>query len=221
MFMVGSGDERKDHKAAQDRNRLREAENLTRQVDRELDARHEPRTAILDIPDIPNSLRGVWGVIESEVDEQDKLAALRLWCSGEGLQDAADAHRVHRKALWKLIQQYGLAKLRYTTESLMGLHKITAHLALETIVTRMLENPEEFKTKDLAVLAGISSDKLGSYEGWARSGARGGEDYASDLSKWGADLMKKVEPGGKVKLELTVEREPDAIDVTAVPVETG
>jgi hypothetical protein len=199
----------------------RKIDDLTRKANEAVAARGESRTELTTAPDLPKSFEGVWHIIASEVDDAEKLRALRLWASGEGIRDVENATGVKARALWLLIQRYGLAKLRYTTESLMALHKIAAHIALETIVARMLENPDDFKSKDLGVVAGISSDKLGSYEGWARGGARAGEDYASDLSKWGKNLMQSVEPGGKVKLELTVERQTDAIDVTSVPVETG
>ena len=195
-----------------DSERIQAMEKMARDIDK-----RRPREPTETLPAVPKTYTKAWEIIQSDITQEDKLKALRLWMAGDTMGDAAKESGIHRRDLWNLIQRFGLTKVRYTTESLMGMHKIAAHLALELIITRMAECPEEFKTKDLAVVAGISSDKLGAYEGWSRGGMKPGDDYGTGLKLFGDELAKSLERGGTVKMELTVKKENEPIDVTPIP----
>jgi hypothetical protein len=94
------------------------------------------------------------------------------------------------------------------SERLVAGYKRIAHLSNQEIERRLEEAPWDVSIKDLAVVAGIASDKIAKYERWGL-----GEKEDNGVDRFG-ELMERVLAVGGATISLSVEPHHEAIDVT-------
>lgn len=111
---------------------------------------------------------------------------------------AAQGYADHRET-YRWAKRAGLLEV-HSTQLVAGFRRV-AELSSAEIERRLVEEPEQITTKDLAVIAGISADKIAKAERWGSDGGRN-EDQPN---RWLGALSAVLERGGAT---LTVSIEP-------------
>jgi hypothetical protein len=94
-------------------------------------------------------------------------AALHKAACGESYRDAAQSqgYATHSD-VYRMAQRYGIVSA--TSERIVQRCKNVADLSLDELERRLTEAPEQFAPKELAVVAGIATDKLAKRERWGQ-----------------------------------------------------
>jgi hypothetical protein len=127
-------------------------------------------------------------------------AGLRLVAAGTDYRSAAEAVGYRSaKDLHGWAKRAGLLEV-HNRELVAGFRRI-ASLSNQEIERRLEEAPQDVSIKDLAVVAGIASDKIARFERWGS----GPLDDNSNADRWGELLERVLEKGSAT---LTVKIEP-------------
>jgi hypothetical protein len=131
-------------------------------------------------------------------------SALTLVASGMSYREAAAeiGYSDHRD-VYRWAKRAGLLEV-HSRELVAGYRRI-ASLSNQEIERRLEEAPQDVSIKDLAVVAGIASDKIARYERWGS----GSLEDDGNVDRWGQLVGRVLEQGGAtmtVKIEPT-ERE--------------
>jgi len=157
----------------------------------------------------PAALEGAqaaWKAVErSNLGDRMKRALQRV-AGGQGIRESAEAEGYNsHQDLHRYAKRFGLIDVR--TAAIIGTHRNVAKLSGEELERRLIEDPDKIPTPALAVIGGISTDKVIASE---KVEAYDGSSYLSALEKMAA----RVAESG-VSLELTVTVGP------ATPAATG
>jgi hypothetical protein len=134
-------------------------------------------------------------------------AALRLVAAGVDYRRAAEALGYQsQKDLHGWAKRAGLLEIH--SERLVAGYKRIGQLSNQEIERRLEEAPEDVSIKDLAVVAGIASDKIAKYERWGLS-----ERENTGTDRFGA-LVERIMAAGGATVSLSIEPHQQAIDVT-------
>ena len=129
-------------------------------------------------------------------------AGLRLVAAGVDYRRAAEAVGYQsQKDLHGWAKRAGLLEVH--SERLVAGYRRIANLANGEIEKRLEEAPEDVSIKDLAVVAGIASDKIAKYERWGF----GETKESNSADRWGELLGRVLEQGGATAT-MTVKIEP-------------
>ena len=164
-----------------------------------------PETPTTNLPAIAKEAEEAWTQIEkSNLGDRMKSALRRIAC-GESIRGAAEAegYRSHSD-VYKYATQYGIVDVR--TKRLIDGHRRVARLSGEELEQRLTTKPEKISAAQLAVIAGISTDKVLKSEEKAKDD---GASYLSALEK----MAERFAEGGKT-LELRVSLGPTAPGAT-------
>ena len=101
-------------------------------------------------------------------------------------------------------KEYGIGHILAKSDRIIGLHRQVAMEATQATLDKVLDGKENISARDMAVIAGISLDKVAAFEGWKNG--KGGED-----SSFVAELRKIAENGSSVKLSLEVQPPPEGM----------
>lgn len=167
-------------------------------------------TPSADLPAVPKEFEEAWAEIEqSGLGDRMKSALRRIAC-GESIRGAAEAEEYASHVdVYRYAKRFGIVDVR--TRSLIDTHRRIAKLSGEETERRLIEEPDAIKSPALAVVGGISTDKVLAYE---KTETDDGTTYISALEKVAARIAESGE-----SLELRVSVGPttpsaDAIDVT-------
>ena len=163
-----------------------------------------------DLPAIAKEAEEAWKKIEqSNLGDRMKRALRRIAC-GEGIQDSAEAEGYSSHSdVYRYAKRFGIVDVR--TSRLIDKHRHVARLSGEVLERRLTKEPEKISAAQLAVIQGISTDKVLAHE---KNQTDDGASYLSALEK----MAERFAEGGKT-LELRVSLGPTApgaetIDVT-------
>jgi hypothetical protein len=127
-------------------------------------------------------------------------AALRLVAAGTDYRTAAEAVGYRSaKDLHGWAKRAGLLEV-HSRELVAGYRRI-ASLSNQEIERRLEVAPQDVPIKDLAVVAGIASDKIARYERWGA----GAIDDGGNVDRWG-ELANRVLAQGGATLTVKIER---------------
>jgi len=127
--------------------------------------------------------------------------ALRLVADGWTYRDAAKTvGYASQKDLYGWAKRAGLAEIH--TDRLAASLRRVAHPSTQELERRLEEAPEEISTKDLAVVAGITTDKLARYEGL---GAAVDAEAMRARSEQIAEVLERLIQSGGAKVSISVE----------------
>jgi hypothetical protein len=97
--------------------------------------------------------------------------ALRLVACGDSYREAAKAVGFSSHGeVFETAKRFGMTASS-TTRVVQRIQEV-ANLSLAELERRLHEDPEQFPSKDLAVIAGITTDKLAKKERWGAAGER-------------------------------------------------
>ena len=168
-------------------------------------------TPTANLPAVRPELEGAWAKIEaSGLGDRMKSALRRIACS-ESIRGAAEAEGYSSHGdVYRYARRFGIVDVR--TRSLIETHRRVAKLSGEELEGRLVDDPEAVTSPQLAVIAGISTDKVLAHEKTAKDD---GGSYISALEKVAAQI---AESGQTLELRVSVSPNrpgADAIDVTA------
>ncbi len=150
------------------------------------------------IPEIPSDAASAWKKVEEKCTSESLKLGMQLRLGGSMLRDAAARCGMSTSALQRGLHRHGLSDIvrRVVSNALVDNHR---EIALKT-TNMQLENLDsgEVDTK-LAIVGGISTDKVKDYEGWKNR--RGGEENLGDCL---IEIAERIVKGGG-KLDLTIE----------------
>ena len=139
----------------------------------------------------------------SEVDLRVEKA-LRLRAGGKSWSAIGDELNTDSGNLYRACVARGYKSEQKSRRAYFAaLHAEIADEAGRQLLER-LQNGEVLTSKELAVVGGISTDKVRDAEGWSRQ-------EADDGASWLAALAKRLPEGQSVKLEVS---KPRTVDVT-------
>lgn len=149
-----------------------------------------------------------------------KQAAVRWWLAGYSWRESAGlAGYSHHSRLRDVVFKYNLQHYQYRTDRIIRGHRAIADRCQEIMLDRLEDGKAaEVEFRDLTIAAGVSTDKLRDYEGWAKNSNR----ESGVLNAF--EALASAILAGNVTLELKVSSADQAIDVTpgpAVPEGTG
>ena len=126
-------------------------------------------------------------------------SALRLVATGTDYRHAAEAVGYRSpKDLHGWAKRAGLLEVH--SDRLIAGYRRIAHLSNQELERRLEESPEEIGTKDLAVVAGIASDKIAKYERWGSGETKG----PGTIDRW-AELLDRVLGQGGATITMKLE----------------
>ncbi len=150
------------------------------------------------IPEIPPDAESAWKKVEEKCTSEPLKLGMQLRLGGSMLRDAAAGCGMSTSALQRGLHRHGLSDIvrRVVSNALVDNHR---EIALKT-TNKQLENLDsgEVDTK-LAIVGGISTDKVKDYEGWRNR--RGGEENLGDCL---IDIAERVVRSGG-RLDVTIE----------------
>jgi len=154
--------------------------------------------AVEPVGDILPEAAEAWDKICDSKVQPRMLSALRRVCAGATIREAriAEGYASHSE-IAKHCKRFGLLKL--TTRSIIDQHRSIAKLSAEEMERRLHEKPEEIPTNQLAVIGGISTDKVLSHEKQAK------DDGSTYLSALEAMAKRVAESGAELELKVTVK----------------
>jgi hypothetical protein len=168
---------------------------------------------------IPAELqRGLYLVSVSEHAEHIK-AALREVADGVSVTNAAAHHACDAEHLRQLAHRYELA----APKRILRGHTRVAALGIEEIERRLLdpEHVAEMSDQALGVVTGISTDKLLAFEKLKLEREKlKAQTSGHDLNAILGEMTAQLQAGERVKLELTIEKQRDAIEIDITEAET-
>ncbi len=150
------------------------------------------------IPAVPPDAESAWKKVEEKCTSEPLKLGMQLRLGGLTMRDAAVRCGISDRAIRGGLDRYGLSDIarRVASNAVVDNHREIAlkatHMQLEK-----LDNGEV--DKELAVVGGISTDKIRDYEGWKNR--RGGEENLGDCLIEIAERV--VRSGGR--LDLTIE----------------
>jgi hypothetical protein len=128
-------------------------------------------TPAADLPAVAKEAEEAWTQIEqSNLGDRMKGALRRIACGGS-IRGSAEAEGYSSHAdVYRYAKQFGIVDVR--TRAIISTHRAVAKLAGEEMERRLAEDPDGIKTPALAVIGGISTDKvLASYKTKTDDGA--------------------------------------------------
>ena len=140
-----------------------------------------------------------WAAIEDSPKLGSRVkCALRLVAGGLGYRKAAAAVQYSdHSQVYRTSRRFGLAEAN--SDELVGQSRRIAHLSGTAIEDRIVDDPESLGIRDLAVVNGISLDKVARREGWGKE-VEDSPHYASALDQLAEEARK-----GNIKMTLHVE----------------
>ncbi len=150
------------------------------------------------IPEIPPDAESAWKKVEAKCTSEPLKLGMQLRLGGLTMRDAAGRCGISDRAIRGGLDRYGLSDIarRVTSHAVVDNHREIAlkatHMQLENLDSGSVD-------KDLAVVGGISTDKIRDYEGWRNR--RGGEENLGDCL---IEIAERIVKGGG-KLDLTIE----------------
>jgi len=169
-------------------------------------------------PAVPKDvLESSWPAL-AQNESPAKQAAVRWWLAGYSWREAAGlAGYSNHNRLREVVFKYNLQKYQYRTDRIIHGHRVIADRCQEVMMKRLddPESEEAIDFRDLTIAAGVSTDKLRDFEGWAKNLNR----ESGVISAF--EALAAAITNGKVSLELRVTPADQAIDVTPEPVLSG
>ena len=161
----------------------------------------QPETPTADLPAIAKEAEEAWTQIEqSNLGDRMKSALRRIAC-GESIRGAAEAEGYSSHSdVYRYAKQHGIVDVR--TQRVMDGHRHIARLSGEELERRLTTEPEKISPSQLAVISGISTDKVLAHE---KNQTDDGAGYLGALEKVAAQFAES----GKT-LELRVSLGPTA-----------
>ena len=159
---------------------------------------------------IPHEYSEAWArVAASGTEDRMRRALLRIVYGSSCREAAREEGYASHQDVARCARRFGL--LDASKARLLNGARRVAQLSQDELAERLTEGSEDIRAKDLAIIAGISIDKVARAEGWDRSGSEP-TGYLSPLDR----LVDMIREQG-IELQLRVEPTPDRrneIDVT-------
>ena len=136
----------------------------------------------------------------SELPCHDRMkGALALVAQGTPYREAAEAqgYADHRD-VYRWAKRAGRVEVH--SEQLVASFRRISELSSAEIERRLVEEPKTISTKDLAVIAGISADKIAKAERWGSDG-----DDRDDLRPRWLEAVSRILDQGGAALTISVE----------------
>lgn len=166
----------------------------------------------LVLPDIrqapvPKHLAKCWAdMVASRARPSTLRTVYRVVVLDQPWRAAAQEEGVEHKQAWRLARRFGLVGRKDRDLTIRQTQRIV-DLAAEELEERLLQEPGKVGDKELNAVWGTGMDKLARH--WERR--QESPDYVSALDR----LAQQLEGGsGTVTLQLRVERDDTAVDVT-------
>jgi hypothetical protein len=175
----------------------------------------------VELPPIPAEAREAWAYVEANCTGEKILRGMRYVLAGRTYREAEELTGCSRGTIWDGIQRWGLRRHAASTDTIVQRHREVAALALGELLRRLEdgETLDGIPAKELAIISGISSDKVAAKERWV-SGQPGSTDlgdtigrFAAQLAGAGARLQARLtSPDGAVaELEIGPDTPPDGV----------
>ena len=118
------------------------------------------------LPPLPEHCKEAWARLEREMSDCRTRAGLRYVLAGWSYRESAAAVDLRdHGVLIKAIQRHGLVDLAHRTDRITRNHRQVAILATEELVERGAAGKfADDTSRDLAVVAGVSTDKVRDWE---------------------------------------------------------
>ncbi len=168
---------------------------------------HTDETALETLPDLPSDEhQAAWARLCERMTDCPTRAALRYLLAGYTYREAARAGGLKSHgSIVDAVRQHGLSTIIHRTDRLVNNHRRVALIGTEELIRRgEADGFENESARDVAVLTGISSDKVLAFEKQhEESGNQGAEFFRG--------LLDRLEKSG-TKLSITVEPQPDRLN---------
>lgn len=146
---------------------------------------------------------------EEPVDEIESLETDLEPLQFEGLEAPRRRDRT-KITTHQATEKYGAKN----SDHLVKQEKTKAALANREIIRRLMKDPAEFKVSELNFIAGTAVDKVAKKERWERAGGDGGQGWMEQF----VQTFARIQEGGSVSLQLTVEKAPPRqVEARVVP----
>jgi hypothetical protein len=150
-----------------------------------------------DLPAIAKEVEEAWTQIEQSNLGDRMKRALRRVAGGLAIRESAEAEGYSGHAdLYRYAKRFGLVDVR--TKAIINTHRNVAKLAGEEMERRLSEDPDAIKTSALAIIGGISTDKVLVHE---KTETDDGASYISALEKVAAEI---VASGQALKIQVEI-----------------
>jgi hypothetical protein len=160
-------------------------------------ASDETESRVENLPAVAKEAEEAWAKIEQSNLGDRMKRALRRIAGGGSIRGAAEAEGyTSHSDVYRYAKRFGIADER--TRAIINAHRSVAKLAGEEMVKRLTENPDEIKTPALAIIGGISTDKVLAHE---KSQTDDGSSYISALEKVAAEILAS---GKSLELKVSV-----------------
>ena len=171
------------------------------EITSELVVVEETTTEIVEAPEPPPletlELRKAWEDLQGRMGDTSQRKALRYLLGGYTYREAAVAAGYSSWGhLHEAVVKHNLRGVVNATDRLIQSHRQVAILATEQLQQRGAEGFPNTDDRDLAVIAGISSDKVQKFEDKQEAGNQGAEFFKG--------LLESLEASG-TKLSIVVE----------------
>ena len=178
---------------------------------------------LMELPAILPEAEEAWAAVLERGFQPRMQAALQRVAAGESVPDAGRAEGYTSFGeIYRHSKACGLVNVK--TEHIVELHRDVASMALETLRDLLLHGKTKASAAQLAVIAGISTDKPLKYEERSKGD---GTSYMGALEQ----VAKRLHEGGGGSLEITVTVKPaepgagwdgtEVVDVTPITDEDG
>ncbi len=161
------------------------------------------------LPPLPEHCIEAWARLERDMSDCRTRLGLRYVLAGWSYREAAaEADLIDHGVLVKAVQRHGLVDLAHRTDRLASNHRQVAILATEELIERGAKDGfKEDASRDVAVVAGVSTDKV---RDWEKRNERPQDalsllqQIAGGLADAGMRLDLSLQPAGEVEDGATV-----------------
>jgi len=158
---------------------------------------NELEPAAEDLPAVsPEAASALVAIEQSQIGDRMKKALI-LVARGASIREAAtEMDYSSHSDVYRLARKYGLVDLR--TKAIVTTHRSVAKLSSEELEQRLLDKSDGITTAQLAVISGISTDKILASE---KAATDDGSAYMSAFEKAAARIAAS---GAGLELKVTV-----------------
>jgi len=150
-----------------------------------------------DLPAVIDGAQAAWKEVEQSNLGDRMKRALRHVVGGVAVREAAELEGYNdSRDLYRYCKRFGLIDTR--TAAIVNTHRNIAKLAGTEMERRLIEEPDQIKTPALAVIGGISTDKVLAFE---KVETDDGTAYLSALERM---AERVAESGTTIELKVSI-----------------
>ena len=151
---------------------------------------------------LPSNAAGLEEAEKSKLGDRMKRAMRHVACGMSAQEASAAVGYANRTEVGRVSKRFNICS--HTSERIVARIKDVAALSMEELESRLTEDPKQFAPKELAVVAGIATDKIAKKERWGMADDRP-EGHMSALEQL-ADAAAK----GLISMDIQVRPAPSA-----------